>query len=54
MDRHLAANPATLHARHADLDAKLAREESRPQPDNALIAQLKKAKLHIKDALAQH
>jgi hypothetical protein len=54
MDRSPVASPATLSARHAELDQRLLREESRPLPDDALIAQLKKAKLQIKDALAHH
>lgn len=54
MDRSPVASPSTLSARHADLDRQLSREESRPNPDSALVARLKKAKLQIKDALAQH
>ncbi len=53
MDRSPVASPTTLSARHADLDMRLSREEARPLPDGALVAQLKKAKLQIKDALAQ-
>jgi hypothetical protein len=45
---HLSA----LSARHADLEARIAREETRPRPDGALLAQLKKAKLKIKDLMA--
>jgi hypothetical protein len=52
MDKSLVASPATLAARHAEIDQRLAREEARPFPDGAIIAQLKKAKLRIKDALA--
>lgn len=54
MDRSPVASPTTLSARHADLDLRLSREESRPFPDDTLIAKLKKAKLQIKDALAHH
>lgn len=53
MERTLVANPTTLTARHADLDQRLAAEEARPFPDTTLIAQLKKTKLAIKDALAR-
>jgi uncharacterized protein len=53
MDRPLIASPATLSARHAELDMRLAHEEARPSPDSAVIAQLKKTKLQIKDALAR-
>lgn len=54
MEKILVASPSTLSARHADLDQRLAAEEARPFPDSAVIAQLKKAKLKIKDALARH
>ncbi len=53
MDRSPVASPTTLSARHADLDQRLSREEGRPQPDGAVIAQLKKAKLQIKDILTR-
>ena len=44
---HLSA----LKSRHADLDAKIANEERRPAPDMALLAQMKKQKLTIKEEL---
>ena len=44
---HLSA----LKSRHADLDAKIANEERRPSPDVAVLAQLKKQKLKIKEEL---
>ncbi len=44
---HLSA----LKSRHADLDAKIANEERRPAPDMALLAQMKKQKLKIKEEL---
>ncbi|WP_260582561.1 DUF465 domain-containing protein [Sphingopyxis sp. PET50] len=44
---HLSA----LKSRHADLDAKIANEERRPCPDVAVLAQLKKQKLKIKEEL---
>jgi hypothetical protein len=40
-----------LEAKHAGLDRMIAEETRRPAPDNVLIAQLKKEKLKIKDAL---
>lgn len=46
-----AAHAAALSARHADLEARLAQEATRPHPDMSLVAQYKKAKLRIKDAL---
>jgi hypothetical protein len=42
---------STLKSRHADLDAKIANEERRPAPDAALVAQMKKRKLRIKDEM---
>lgn len=44
---HLSA----LKSRHADLDAKIANEERRPSPDAALLAQMKKQKLKIKEEM---
>ncbi|MDZ3833418.1 MAG: YdcH family protein [Sphingopyxis sp.] len=44
---HLSA----LKSRHADLDAKIANEERRPAPDMALLAQLKKQKLRLKEEM---
>jgi hypothetical protein len=48
-----SSNPheAALAARHADLEARIAKEAQRPIPDPAIIADLKKAKLRIKDSL---
>ena len=43
----------SLKIKHADLEAKIADEESRPHPDDDIIHDLKKQKLRIKDALAQ-
>ena len=42
-----------LRIKHAELDAKLEREENRPFPDARLIVDLKKQKLHIKDTIGQ-
>lgn len=44
---HLSA----LKSRHADLDVKIANEERRPAPDVALLAQMKKQKLRIKEEM---
>ena len=46
-ESHLTA----LKSRHADLDARIANEERRPSPDTALLAQMKKQKLKIKDEI---
>jgi hypothetical protein len=54
MSKSVSANTPhvqALAARHADLEARLEMETHRPLPDSAAIAQLKKAKLRIKDAL---
>lgn len=53
MEKALVASPATLNARHAELDQRLSAEESRPFPDGTLVARLKKTKLKIKDALTR-
>ncbi len=44
---HLSA----LKSRHADLDEKIANEERRPAPDTAVLAQMKKQKLKIKEEM---
>lgn len=43
---------ATLAAKHATLDQRIARESQRPLPDAMTIAHLKKLKLKIKEELA--
>ena len=50
----VAATPheTALAARHADLEARIAAETQRPMPDMAIISELKKAKLRIKDSIA--
>lgn len=44
---------SSLRAKHQDLETKLEEEINRPWPDDALVADLKKEKLRIKDELAQ-
>lgn len=46
------AHEHALAARHAEIEARIASETARPHPDDTVIAQLKKAKLKIKDSLA--
>lgn len=41
-----------LQSKHAGLDAQLREEMNRPAPDAAMIQQLKKQKLQIKQELA--
>lgn len=48
-NNHMSA----LRMKHAELEDKLEREESRPFPDTQLIHSIKKQKLHLKDALMQ-
>lgn len=42
-----------LHSKHAGLDARLAEELARPQPDAGLLQDLKKQKLRIKEELSR-
>ncbi len=48
------AYDAALAAKHAELEARIASEKTRPHPDGEILTRLKKAKLRIKDALAMH
>jgi len=41
-----------LKAKHAGLEARLHKEEIRPAPDIAMIRQIKKQKLRIKEEIA--
>ena len=50
LDAHIQA----LKSKHQDLEAKIEEENSRPLPDEDLIAGLKREKLKIKDELAEH
>ncbi|MEQ8816097.1 MAG: YdcH family protein [Thalassobaculum sp.] len=43
----------TLLSRHASLETKLEEEERRPHPDDAVIHDLKRKKLAIKDEIAR-
>ena len=43
----------SLKSKHAELESLLAQENTRPHPDDVLIADLKKRKLRIKDELAK-
>ena len=44
---------STLQMKHAGLERQLQDELNRPMPDNAVVQELKKRKLRIKEALAQ-
>ena len=47
------AHLATLNARHAALEASVSAETRRPQPDQAMLAKLKREKLKLKEEIAQ-
>lgn len=46
------ARETALVARHASLEARIVAETKRTTPNLSLVAQLKKAKLKIKDTLS--
>jgi hypothetical protein len=46
------AHLSALEQKHAGLDARIAQENQRPHPDDALVARLKKEKLRLKETLA--
>ena len=48
-----AEHVESLKVKHQDLENMILEEESRPHPDQALITQLKRQKLRIKDEIAQ-
>ena len=48
------AHVAALTDKHAALQARIDAEEHRPHPDDTLLAQLKKAKLKVKDVMLGH
>lgn len=45
------AHTSALEQKHAGLDARIAEENLRPHPDDALLSRLKKEKLRVKEAL---
>ncbi|WP_309611034.1 YdcH family protein [Sphingomonas sp.] len=45
------AYAAALTSKHATLQARIDAEEHRPRPDEIVLAQLKKAKLKVKDVI---
>lgn len=49
-----AAHTHSLEAKHAGLDRMIEEEARRPAPDTLLIAQLKKQKLRLKEAMQVH
>lgn len=43
-----------LSSKHAALQAQIDAEEHRPHPDETVLAELKKAKLKVKDVMLGH
>lgn len=46
------AHISALEAKHAVLDRRIVAESQRPQPDEFVIADLKKQKLRLKEEIA--
>jgi len=46
------AHMSALETKHAGLDARIAEESQRPNPDTATLSRLKKEKLRLKEAMA--
>lgn len=44
---------SALQTKHAGLERKIAEEMARPAPDGALVMELKRRKLRIKEELSQ-
>ena len=47
------AHMSALQAKHAGLDRLIRQELTRPVPDDAILRDLKRRKLRVKDELAQ-
>ena len=48
------SHSTSLQLKHAGLERKIEEEMSRPMPDNAMLQELKKQKLRIKEQLGHH
>ena len=46
------AHISALQSKHAELDARIEREEHRPMPDMATLHRLKKEKLKLKEEIS--
>lgn len=46
-----SAHHIALEAKHANLDRKISVEAQRPLPDQAVLAQLKREKLRLKEEM---
>ena len=49
----LSSHVDALQSKHAGLDARLERELARPAPDDAMIRDIKKQKLRLKEEIAR-
>ena len=49
-----ASHMSALVEKHAGLERRIQEEMNRPAPDDALLHELKKRKLQLKDAITQH
>jgi hypothetical protein len=47
-----ASHLEALRLKHAELERQIEEEESRPMPDDALIHELKRKRLRIKDEMS--
>lgn len=46
------AHQTALELKHASIDRKIQAESTRPMPDAALLSQLKRQKLRVKEEMA--
>ena len=49
-----ASHVSALQEKHAGLERRIEEELSRPAPDDALLRDLKRRKLRLKDELTRH
>jgi hypothetical protein len=47
----LQSRVESLKARHAELEVRVADEDSRPRPDGDVLSRLKLEKLHVKEEI---
>ena len=49
-----SSHPSALETKHAGIERQLHEEMNRPQPDDAVLQDLKKRKLRIKEQMQRH
>jgi hypothetical protein len=49
----LTSHVDALQTKHAGLDARLRQEMARPAPDTAMVADIKKQKLRLKEEISR-